>query len=557
MRDFQISTAGRWLRGFTAFSTAALLFLPLFPALLNGQSGSAGRYGPQTTCQVQGTLVDASTGALVPGIGLHALAAGSSGIPAARAVSDMSGDFLFSSLMPGEYKIEAEGQRYPSQVYGHFLNLTADHCSEHILFKLEPPGVITGHVMNAEGRPMSKVRVLATTGLEPAGLGGYVRVGSSQTNSQGDFRIPGLYEGQYYVAAIPQANPSATAGDESYVAEVYPGTRDPNAFTSITIRLGDAVGGVDFMLTAVNTARMSGQVISALTNQPVSHSRVTLESTDFVLRLIGMYSQPILTNAKGQFAIGAVPPGSYLLTSFASVNRVSLYGELNVRPLSGQDLQDLRLIDTKLPEIVGNVSVNSGPHANINSLKIRLSAVASDPVFRVQLAAVHADGTFVLPAIFPGLYRLTVENLSPDFYLKAATLNGSGVLHNGLTLSSATPEAMLEISLGSDGGMLTGTVHQEDNAPAAGAVVALIPDSPQENRIDLFKRTITNAMGAFTLSDIAPGDYHILACQGTDGQDCSGPDFVAKVERLGTSVEVQARNLQFLELETVSTGTSP
>lgn len=78
-----------------------------------------------------------------------------------------------------------------------------------------------------------------------------------------------------------------------------------------------------------------------------------------------------------------------------------------------------------------------------------------------------------------------MENPSPQFYLKSATLDGSDILQSALKLSSGTPEAMMEISLGSDGGTVTGTVLQQDDGEEAGAVIVLVPDSSHQNRSDL------------------------------------------------------------------------
>ncbi len=364
--------------------------------------------GRQPPCQIEGVVTDAYTGVFASEIYLRALATGAgTDTKTVRAISDPTGRFLFSSLTPGKYKIEAQGVRYPPQTYQPFLNLTPAHCFENISFKLRPAGVITGRVMDSQGQPLARVQVLATTAMRPAGLGGYVRVGSAQTDSQGRFRISGLYEGQYYVAVAPPAAPNrsqAAVSSEMYVPEVYPGTRDPDAFTLIAISLGDSVAGVDFTLMPVKTVRLSGQIINAVTSEPVPHSRVALQSTNFVLRLVNMYSQPTRTDAdaKGQFVIEEVPPGAYRLTSFSSVNRVPLYGELMVNPSPGEDLRDLHLVVNKLPEILGKVSLNAGRRARMNFLTIRLDPVASDPVFSVRLAGVRDDGTFVFPGIFPG-----------------------------------------------------------------------------------------------------------------------------------------------------------
>src|SRR5215207_8382721 len=86
---------------------------------------------------------------------------------AARAKTDAEGRFLLTNVAPGRYQIlpvapahvvAGLGVNYPP---GRQLNIVAGEEIKEIDFKMEPGGVITGRVTDADGNPVVAETVMA------------------------------------------------------------------------------------------------------------------------------------------------------------------------------------------------------------------------------------------------------------------------------------------------------------------------------------------------------------------------------------------------------------
>jgi hypothetical protein len=95
-------------------------------------------------------------------------------------------------------------------------------------------------------------------------------------------------------------------------------------------------------------------------------------------------------------------------------------------------------------------------------------------------------------------------------YVKSIRLGSSDVLAEGLHLTTTAPEARLQIVL-AKGIKLEGSVSDDRQSPARNVKVALVPDFPNRNRIDLYRSATTDGSGKFRMQAIPPGDYKIYA----------------------------------------------
>ena len=97
-----------------------------------------------------------------------------------------------------------------------------------------PTAVIAGRVTDEDGDPMQGVRVLVQR--KKPGKAGREAAGTEATNDLGEYRIAGLFPGQYWVVAMPppdvrdyepQHQKSSTSDSQAetrYFTTYYPGT---------------------------------------------------------------------------------------------------------------------------------------------------------------------------------------------------------------------------------------------------------------------------------------------------------------------------------------------
>lgn len=523
-------------------------------------------------CTVEGVVVDAKTGLPLHKISLQ-LYPQAPRLPANSpdyspqsysALSDAAGSFLFSSVAPGEYQLEADGNEYPRQFYGQhsrysqgkILKLTPGNGLKNVEFRLEPAVVITGKVTDEDGEPLENIQVTAFAGARNRQW----PMGNGQTNDLGEYRIFGLQAGSFYLVAAPNNQTRESTNDEIYAPEFYPGTSDPSQATPIDTHPGDVVSGADFTLTPVEPASVFGQVINGGTGKPAAAGFfVNLQATagGTSSGISAAYMVGSVVGADGRFDIKNVPPGSYILMSTEGGINNSLSGAVKLDVSAGERLTGVLLTLMPGVELSGRVSADPSPALKVQSLFVLLLPDPSSGLIQPRGDNVKSDGTFRVRDIPPGKYRVNVGGFPPQYYLKSAAMDGADVLENGLTVVAGEPPGKLALFLSLDGGAIQGTVLNNDSKPVDNSTVVLVPDSPRRDRDDLYSRTQTDLMGHFTMPGLPAGDDKLFAWEDLQGHDAKDPDFIRLFEDRGKEVEVRLREQQNVQLRVIPSSAMP
>ncbi len=121
--------------------------------------------------------------------------------------TDADGHFDIESVLPGRYRIFIEKTGFVG-VNGHglksdtnVLTVQAGKPGEDLLFRMVPTAVITGRITDEDGDPMSGVRIIAQK--KRPGKSTRESVGTEGTNDLGEYRLAGLFPGQYWIVAMP------------------------------------------------------------------------------------------------------------------------------------------------------------------------------------------------------------------------------------------------------------------------------------------------------------------------------------------------------------------
>ena len=166
-------------------------------------------------------------------------------------------------------------------------------------------------------------------------------------------------------------------------------------------------------------AKVEGQVVSAMTGEPLKKASVRLQP-NFARSSDG--SQPTVytmtTDAVGKFVIDGIAPGTYILSATRTGFVGGSYGAkspgTNPTPLkldSGQQLKDLTVTLTPQAMVFGRVVDEDGeamPNARITTWRSGFQNGKKQLVQR-GMAQSQADGTFVLGSLTGGRYFLSAD----------------------------------------------------------------------------------------------------------------------------------------------------
>ena len=175
------------------------------------------------------------------------------------------------------------------------------------------PGAIVGRVLDPSGHPVPDVFVTALRPL-PSGLRPFTPVSvllRSLTNAQGEFRLDGLFPGEFYLVALPH-NPVLGADGQlsrsGYGKTFYPGAGDVRDAKPVVVT-ASTPGRADITLAPARLSVISGTVIGS-NGQPARGGSVGVAHGD---NLFGLDGRALSIRPDGLFVASSLPPGTYFL----------------------------------------------------------------------------------------------------------------------------------------------------------------------------------------------------------------------------------------------------
>jgi hypothetical protein len=483
--------------------------------------------------------------------------------------SDSSGRFMFSRLPAGRYSLSVSKPGLASTAYGAKRPggagvpiVVAEGEQVPVTVRIARGAVISGTVRDATGEPAADVRmqVLAydidSTGARTLQNRTFGNSGNGllRTDDRGAYRIYGLRPGEYYVQAAaassggratsvaeiewalravgaPGALPGAAPapGQSMTLAPVYfPGTTDPATAIPITLKAGEERTGVDFALGFIPTATVSG-VIRGPDGSPPKIAQASLLRPGSPGVQVGnmLFIRP---EADGRFTVSNVAPGDYVLAARGSmqsstdaapgpmaVASMPLWAMTDVS-VSGQDISGLELTLAPGLNVSGTLVFDGAKMpAPADLAKVSVSVLPQGPTSMGAPSVVaQADGTFVIPGVGPGEYRLWANVPSgtaatSPWTLRSAIIGGVDALDVAVTVRRDVGGVVITFT--DRPTELTGSLLDTNGKPALEYFIVVFPVdrsfwTPQSRWIRSARPGNT---GSYRIAGLPPGEYHVCA----------------------------------------------
>ena len=362
------------------------------------------------------------------------------------------------------------------------------------------------HEYTFEGTVSSTTGPIAGAHVSVMGAGMLPFIVDGRTDAHGNYSID-VPAGEYYVRAM------ATG----YLYEFYDDTQSmSNATKFTTDPANKLIDNIDFVLGTGGTIR--GTVYSVDNSTPLEGASVMLQSQSGG-RYPGSNTMAAHTDANGEYEITGLPDGDYVVLAkerdhlpqyFDGKSDPSQADKVTISAaaaVSGIDFILQKRQQDPVFTITGTVY-----DAQNNPIEgaIVFTEMWGGPMLRWLQVRTEADGsyelkvpggTFVVWAMKSGFVTEYYDN-APD--AQQATK---------LTLDAANPsETGIDFVLG-EGGKISGIVRDASTGdPVEGAAVGIAGQrnsNPHGGTHAMFTRT--DASGAYTISGLATGDYHVVA----------------------------------------------
>jgi hypothetical protein len=491
---------------------------------------------------VRGTVVNSATGEPIRGALVQLFAE--------RQRSQLTGpdgQFLFESVPAGVFSCNVQKPGFfssrdvpASKLQAPMINVGPD--APPMILRLIPEGLIYGRISGDSGEPIESLPVQLFFERIENGKRTRAASRSASTNEEGQFRLPELLPGKYFILAGP--TPTAVLftgrlsqqGAQGYPAVFYPGVPDLSSANAIEITPGKRVE-INFALSLQPFYRVSGTVSGFPSGQ------------GFGLQLFNAAGQPMpfgfeADPGRGAFRSEWIPAGPVTITaSSQDAKSQQMYFASQTTNVTS-DRAGVHL--TLLPSIMIPVNMrlerthNDSPPAQTQffmqlgplrtpgqeDVPARIALTESDHLlpqnqYGSELIGTDESRWLGIRNVPPGAYSVQIFPNGP-YYVQSARSGSLDLLERELTVTSGGSVRPIDIVLRDDVATLSGTVSLSRKRVFA-TVLAVPVSNPGQVLV-----ITAGSDGSFQFGNLAPGPYKLLAVDHVDDWEYGNPEVLRK-----------------------------
>lgn len=474
-------------------------------------------------------------------------------------VTAEDGRFAFHSVPRGKYSLTGAKRRFTTAAYDQHEQFStaivtgAGIDTDALVLRLAPAAVISGRILDESGEPLRHASVTLYFQDHSSGVDQIHQSRGAQTDDQGEYEIPSLTPGTYFLSAnakpwyaihpqsdapgsrsLERTQPDASENfdrslDVAYPVTYYSDVTEADSATPIPIRGGEHLQ-LDIHLNPVPSLHLLFRV-----PVPADHSYTIpqLEQPSFDGSTF-VQADSTRVISPGLVEISGLPAGRYNI-----LIREPGHPGVSTR-MNGVDLtKDHEVINTASAEATSSVKM-SARVAGATTLPEQLSiGLRSSARSVAGWRLVDAKGELELPQMAAGRYEVVVWGPPQPYSVQHMSAEGATVSGHTLIVPPAA-SASVSLTLVAGSSNIEGTA-QSAGKPFAGAMVVLVPKDaakdPEANR-DLYRRDQSDLDGTFRLQNVVPGSYTLLAIEGGWDLDWSQPTAIAPYLSHGRTIEV-------------------
>jgi 5-hydroxyisourate hydrolase-like protein (transthyretin family) len=511
-------------------------------ALLTGITATAQSGGK--LYPIAGVLTDSVTGEPVAGATMSLYGGPPQDREFIRSVqTDGAGRFALPPMPAGKYSLRAIRRGYLTEEFNEHTPFSSaivtgeGQDTEHIPFHLDPGAVVRGAVTDDAGEPVENANVLLVRRVNSEGLGERLQtVSSGVTDDTGLFEFWGLYPGTYllavkaepWFAVHPPLRVMTAADDEdraamaaldvAYPVTYYDGATEESAAAPIVVKSGERAQA-DVALHTVPALHLTVPT-GGLPRGSIFGMRQTVLGNEGFAGGSGV-SHP--GHGSNEMEVDGVAPGHYTL-------------------MIGNPQREIEY------DATGNQQVEPAEGAPTFSVTIRARmADGSQLPQGLQMVLSSRDTTQTHQWHMDAKGETQVRAVEPGEWNLSAT-GGTGLLGVvSIQSGTAAPLAESRVVVGDHDLTLhvvlaAGNTNVEgfaakDGTHEAGVMLVLVPKNPDAHIVE-FRRDQSDSDGSFSLQNVVPGEYTVVAIEDGWELDWAKPEVIGRYLKDGVAVTV-------------------
>jgi hypothetical protein len=452
--------------------------------------------------------------------------------------SDARGRFSLEGISAGKYALAVSKRGYIAAFYDEHESFSSaivtgeGQDTEEIVFRLNPAASIEIEVTDDEGDPVEGADVLIFQRMHNFGVGERIlETRQTKTDDTGRAENYNLRPCELLVAVTAKPwfamHAAAKSGkavnpvlDVAYPVTFYDGVTDEAAATPIVLAPGSHER-ISISLHAVPALHL---YVPALDSGDVPALDPTLHQSIFGVRLPVEDLDTPESTEEGTAEFIGLAPGHYQLQQGdpPRITDLNATGNQQLSPAGGAPAAN---IEVKLRALGGKEPAG----------RVKLTLAWADrahPRAPIQTSA-DGDGR-EFEAVPAGVWELSV--FGEEKALSVSSITSDGQKQAGNLITVADHSLKLTVTVAQADSRIEGFARK-DGKGVAGVMIVLVPRNPAANG-DQFRRDQSDSDGSFSLLDVAPGEYTVVAIEDGWELDWARPEVIGHYLPKGVSVTV-------------------
>jgi hypothetical protein len=512
--------------------------------------------------RVAGTIVNSATGEPVRRATVAVLSEEDSHTVAAVA-SDGEGHFSLDRLPAAKYQLTASKRGFRTAFYDEHEEYNSaivtgpGQETDNLTFRLVPGGALHGTVITDGGDPVEGAHVLLFLKSHDGKPGTRLtHTDTSNTDDTGAYEFNNLDAGEYLVAVVAEpwyalrrsssrtrpksssaadaegAPDPAAALDVAYPVTYFDSTTDEASATRIALA-GGRREEADITLHAVPALHIE---VDTPRKQDGSIARAELRQTVFGTEVAAVSAGFLDAMQTGTTEFSGVAPGHYELSQ-GDPPRVAEFDAAASQQVDPS-------LGTPVAAVHGSLRTTAGvPLTDECSLALEPADTAQR---QNTIQAPCIRGAFSFPSVPPGDWLLSAESAGRQLPIASITAGSFTRAGNMITVQDRPLSMVVTIAQGTT--RLQGFARKNGKG-VAGVMVVLVPKDITAIE-GLVRRDQSDSDGSFSLRDVVPGQYSLVAIEDGWELDWTQPKVIARYLHGGIGVTVSDRSGKITSLTT-------
>jgi hypothetical protein len=503
---------------------------------------------------IAGTVVNAASGEPVRRATVAVLSEESRQI-VESVETDGDGHFSLDGLPAAKYPLTVSKRGFLTAFYdehdGGFntaIVTGADQQTSGLVFRLTPGATLYGVVTGDGGDPVDGASVMLFLKPHHHNPGDRIRkVEETRTDDTGAYEFDGLAPGEYLIAVKAEPwfalnyitsgkrQPETEANmalNVAYPVTYFDSTTDKASASPITL-IGGNSEEANINLRAVPALRLT---VEAPMNQYGALISPSLQQTIFDTTLNNISTGiPVTHNNTTEFELTGIAPGNYELTQGNPPRVVDIDVTTNQQISPNPDSPSA---------ILSGLLRSADGSALPENMKVFLTPLDETQNYNLIQTIVN-QGKFSFEAVPPRNWELWAYK--PDFPARIISFTIGGQTYPGNQIAVRDKPIQVTATVSFSETRVEGFARSKDGKGQSGVMIVLVPKEMRAF-LSLARRDQSDSDGSFSLRDVVPGQYSVVAIQDGWELDWQRPETIARYLSGGIPVTVTEGSGKLLQL---------